>query len=46
VSSHQKAGQNHYLLTTNKSYENVRKFKHLGTAVTNENCVHEELRED
>jgi hypothetical protein len=31
----QNAGQNHNLLTANKSVENVVKFTHLGTVVTN-----------
>jgi hypothetical protein len=31
----------HPFLTGNKFYENVVKFKHLGT-LTNQNCTHEE----
>jgi len=30
VSRHQNAGQDHNLLTANKSFENVSKFKYLG----------------
>jgi hypothetical protein len=37
ISCHQNVGQNHILLITNK-------FKHLGTAVTNQNHIHEELK--
>jgi hypothetical protein len=40
VSLQQCAGQNHYLLTVNKFFENVAKFKYLGMKVTNEICIH------
>jgi len=31
-------------MTGNKSLENVAKFKHFETAVTNQNCIHEEIK--
>jgi hypothetical protein len=46
VSHHQTLGQNQNLLTSNKSFENVAKFKYLETTETNKNCNHEEIRTD
>jgi hypothetical protein len=44
VSRHQNAGQNHNLLTANKSFENVAKFEYLGTTATHQNFIHEEIK--
>jgi hypothetical protein len=35
VSHHQNVGQNHNLLTANRSFERVTKFWYLGTTITN-----------
>jgi hypothetical protein len=33
--------QNHDMERDDKSFENMTKFKHLGTTLTNENCMFE-----
>jgi hypothetical protein len=44
VSRHQNVGRNHNLLTATKSFENVAKFKYLGTATINRNASTNKLR--
>jgi hypothetical protein len=42
--NHQIAGQNHDLMTPNKSLKNVAKLKCLGMTVTNYNCIYEAMK--
>jgi hypothetical protein len=44
MSEHESAGQSHNLLTANKSFENVVKFKYIGTRITIENFIHQEIK--
>jgi hypothetical protein len=44
MSRHQTAGQNHCMKAANKSSGNVAMFEYLGTTVTNQNCIHEEIK--
>jgi hypothetical protein len=43
VSRCQKAGQRQSIKIGNRSYESVAKFKYLGTTLTDQNCIHEEI---
>jgi hypothetical protein len=44
MSCSQKLGQKHSLKTVNKSLEDVGKFKYLGTTLTDQNCMPEEIK--
>jgi ribosomal protein S2 len=44
LSRHQNAGQNHDIKIANKCFENVTKFRYLGTTITNENLIQEEIK--
>jgi hypothetical protein len=43
MSRDQNAGQNGNIQIGNKSFESVVEFKHLGTILTNQNSIHEEI---
>jgi hypothetical protein len=40
--SREQAGQKHSIKTASRSFEGVAKFKYLGTALTDQNCMQEE----
>jgi hypothetical protein len=44
ISRHQTSGQSNYIRVANKPFEKVAKFKYLGSTVTDQNCIHEEIR--
>jgi hypothetical protein len=41
---HQNVGQNRDIKIANMSFENVSQFKYLGTTVTNQNLIQEEIK--
>jgi hypothetical protein len=44
VSMCQKAGQRQSIKIGNRSFESMAKFKYLGTTLTDQNCMHEEIK--
>jgi hypothetical protein len=44
MSRHQTAGQSNYIRVANKSFEKVAKFNYLGVTLTDQYCIHEEIR--
>jgi ribosomal protein S2 len=44
LSRPQNAGQNNNIKIGNRSFENVVQFKYLGTTVTNQNLIQEEIK--
>jgi ribosomal protein S2 len=44
LSRHQKAGQNHDIKRANRCFENVAQFRYLGTTITNQNLIQEEIK--
>jgi hypothetical protein len=44
LSRHQNGGKNHDIKIANRSFENVAQFKYLGTTVTNQNLIKEEIK--
>jgi hypothetical protein len=44
MSSHTNSVQNRNIRRANESFENVAKFKYLGTTITNQNDIHDEIK--
>jgi hypothetical protein len=44
MSRSQKIGQKHSIKIANRSFEYVAKFKYLGTTLTDQNHMHEEIK--
>jgi hypothetical protein len=44
MSRHQNSGQNHNIRIANESFENVTKFKYLGTTLTKQKDIHDEIK--
>jgi hypothetical protein len=44
MSHHTNSGQNQNIRIANESFENVEKFKYLGTTLTNLNGIHDEIK--
>jgi hypothetical protein len=44
LSRHQNVGQNWDINIANRSFENVSEFKYLGTTITNQNLIQEEIK--
>jgi hypothetical protein len=44
MSRHPNSGQNQNIRTADESFENVAKFKYLGTTLTKQNDIHDEIK--
>jgi hypothetical protein len=44
MSSYPNSEQNQNIRITNGSFENVEKFKYMGTTLTNQNDIHDEIK--
>jgi hypothetical protein len=44
MSRSQKIGQKHSIKRANRSFEDVGNFKYLGTTLTDQNCMHKEIK--
>jgi hypothetical protein len=46
LSHYQNAGQKHDMDIGNRCLENVAQFRYLGTIITNQNLIQEEIKEE
>jgi hypothetical protein len=44
MSQYKKAGQKHSIQAANRFFEEVAKFTYLGTTLTDQNCIQEEIK--
>jgi hypothetical protein len=44
LSHHQTAGQNRDIKIVNRCFENVAQFSYLGSTITNQNLIEEEIK--
>jgi hypothetical protein len=44
MSHGQKIGQKHSVKIANRSFEDVAEFKYLGTTLTDQSCMHKEIK--
>jgi hypothetical protein len=44
MSHYQKAGQKHCIKIVYRSFEDMAKFRYLGTTLTDQNCMHKEIK--
>ena len=44
MSRDQNAGRSHSMRTDNRSFERVEEFIYLGTTLTNQNCIQEDIK--
>jgi hypothetical protein len=44
MSCYEKAGKKHSIRISNELFEDVAEFRYLGTTLTDQNCMHKEIK--